>query len=48
VVVVPGLDTHTSVRDGTPVSSPGRFTYVIAKRGSDWQIVHLHRSAMPN
>jgi uncharacterized protein (TIGR02246 family) len=48
VVVVTGLDTHTSVRDGTPVSSPGRFTYVIAKRDSDWQIVHLHRSAMPN
>jgi uncharacterized protein (TIGR02246 family) len=48
VVVVTGLDTVTSVRDGTPVSSNGRVTFVVAKRGSDWQIVHFHRSAMPN
>jgi uncharacterized protein (TIGR02246 family) len=48
VVVVTGLDTVTGVRDGTPVSSDGRVTFVIAKRGADWQIVHFHRSAMPN
>jgi hypothetical protein len=47
-VVVTGLDTVTSVRDGTPVSANGRVTFVVAKRGSDWQIVHFHRSAMPN
>jgi uncharacterized protein (TIGR02246 family) len=48
VVVVTGLDTVTGVRDGTPVSANGRVTFVVAKRGSDWQIVHFHRSALPN
>ena len=46
-VVVTGLDTLTAVRDGNPVSGNGRVTFVVAKRGSDWQIVHFHRSAMP-
>ena len=48
VVVVTGVDTITGVRDGTPFSANGRVTFVVAKRGSDWQIVHFHRSAMPN
>lgn len=47
-VVVTGLDTVTGVRDGKPFSANGRVTFVVAKRGSDWQIVHFHRSAMPN
>jgi hypothetical protein len=47
-VVVTGLDTVTGVRDGTPISSNGRVSFVVAKRGSDWKIVHFHRSAMPN
>ena len=46
-VVVTGLDTVTGVRDGQPVSANGRVTFVVAKRGSGWQIVHFHRSAMP-
>lgn len=46
-VVVTGLDTVTGVRDGKPTSTNGRVTFVIAKRGADWQIVHFHRSAMP-
>ena len=46
-VVVTGLDTVTGVRDGTPFSANGRVTFVVAKRGSEWQIVHFHRSAMP-
>jgi len=46
-VVVTGLDTITGVRDGKPFSANGRVTFVVAKRGSDWQIVHFHRSAMP-
>lgn len=46
-VVVTGLDTVTGVRDGTPYSASGRVTFVVAKRGSEWQIVHFHRSAMP-
>jgi hypothetical protein len=47
-VVITGLDTVTGVRDGKPFSASGRVTFVVAKRGSDWQIVHFHRSAMPN
>ena len=47
-VVVTGLDTVTGVRDGKPTSANGRVTFVVGKRGSVWQIVHFHRSAMPN
>jgi uncharacterized protein (TIGR02246 family) len=46
-VIVTGLDTVTGVRDGQPVSANGRVTFVLAKRGSGWQIVHFHRSSMP-
>ena len=46
-VVVTGLDSVSGVRDGTPYSANGRVTFVVAKRGSEWQIVHFHRSAMP-
>ncbi|MBR1199624.1 SgcJ/EcaC family oxidoreductase [Bradyrhizobium sp. AUGA SZCCT0240] len=46
-VLVTGLDTTTRVKDGTPISASGRVTFVVAKRGADWQIVHFHRSAMP-
>ena len=46
-VVITGLDTVTGVRDGQPVSANGRITFVVAKRGPDWKIVHFHRSAMP-
>ena len=46
-VVVTGLDTVTGVRDGTPYSANGRVTFVVAKRGSDWRIVHFHRSRLP-
>lgn len=46
-VLVAGLNDSTGVLDGKPFSNPGRVTFVIAKRGADWQIVHFHRSAMP-
>ncbi|MBR1268623.1 SgcJ/EcaC family oxidoreductase [Bradyrhizobium sp. AUGA SZCCT0222] len=46
-VLVTGLDTTTRDKDGTPISGSGRVTFVVAKRGADWQIVHFHRSAMP-
>ena len=46
-VMVTGLDTVTGVREGKPYSNNGRVTFVVAKRGSVWQIVHFHRSAMP-
>jgi hypothetical protein len=29
------------------LSSPGRVTFVIARRGAEWKIVHFHRSGMP-
>jgi len=25
----------------------GRVTFVVARRGADWLIVHLHRSPLP-
>jgi uncharacterized protein (TIGR02246 family) len=46
-VVVTGLDTVSGVRDGKPFGGNGRFTFVVAKRGPGWQIVHFHRSSMP-
>jgi uncharacterized protein (TIGR02246 family) len=47
-IIVTGLDNVTGVKDGTAYSRPGRVTFVLAKRGADWKIVHFHRSAMPN
>jgi len=47
-VLVTGLDATAGVRDGKPFSNPGRVTFIVAKQGSDWKIVHFHRSAIPN
>src|SRR5262245_58131420 len=47
-VLVAGLDSVTGVREGKAYSNSGRVTFVVAKRGAAWQIVHFHRSAMPN
>jgi hypothetical protein len=41
------LDTVTGIRDGKPFGNAGRPTFVVAKRGADWKIVHFYRSAMP-
>ena len=46
-VLVAGLNNSTGVLDGKTFSNPGRVTFVIARRGPDWKIVHFHRSAMP-
>jgi uncharacterized protein (TIGR02246 family) len=46
-VVITGLDTTTAVRDGKTITNPGRVTFVIAKRGTEWKIVHFHRSSVP-
>ena len=46
-VVITGLDMTTAVRDGKTLTNPGRVTFVIAKRGTDWKIIHFHRSAVP-
>ena len=47
-VLIAGLNVSTGVLDGKPFSNPGRVTFVIAKRGDVWKIIHFHRSAMPN
>lgn len=46
-VVVTGLDSLAGVRDGKNVVSSGRVTFVLAKIGDIWQIVHFHRSTVP-
>ena len=46
-IVIAGFDTITGVKDGQPTIGMGRVTFVVAKRGSDWMIVHLHRSPLP-
>jgi uncharacterized protein (TIGR02246 family) len=48
-VVITGFDTITitSTRDGQSTAAMGRVTFVVAKRGSAWMIVHLHRSPLP-
>ena len=46
-VLLSGLDTASGVRDGEPYNTDGRVTFVIARRGAAWLIVHCHRSAMP-
>jgi uncharacterized protein (TIGR02246 family) len=48
VVVVTGLEIVTGVRGEKPFSGTGRVTFVVAKRGSDWQVAHFHRSRLPN
>jgi uncharacterized protein (TIGR02246 family) len=47
-VAVSGLDALTGVRDGKTFGATGRVTFVVAKRGADWQIVQFHRSPVPN
>ena len=47
-VAVSGLDALTGVRDGKTFGTTGRVTFVIAKRGAEWQIVQFHRSPVPN
>jgi uncharacterized protein (TIGR02246 family) len=46
-VLTTGFYEFTPIRDGKPVSIPARFTFVVAKRGGDWLIVHHHSSQRP-
>jgi uncharacterized protein (TIGR02246 family) len=46
-VLITGLNPSTGVLEGKPFSNPERVTFVIAKRGPEWKIVHFHRSTMP-
>jgi uncharacterized protein (TIGR02246 family) len=47
-VVITGMDTVTGTKDGKMYSAGGRVTFVVEKRGSEWRIVHFHRSALPD
>lgn len=47
VVLITGLNSSNGVLDSKPFSNLGRETFLIAKRGPEWKIVHFHRSAMP-
>lgn len=46
-VIIAGIDAITSVKDGQPVEIKGRVTFIVARRDSNWMIVHLHRSPSP-
>ena len=47
VVLISGMDSVSGSKDGVIFHRPGRTSFVLAKRGDNWQIVQFHRSAMP-
>jgi uncharacterized protein (TIGR02246 family) len=47
VVIVTGMDRVSGTKDGSVYHAQGRVSFVLEKRGSTWQIVHFHRSAVP-
>jgi uncharacterized protein (TIGR02246 family) len=47
VVIVTGLDRVSGTKDGNVYHADGRVTFLLEKRGGNWQIVHFHRSALP-
>jgi hypothetical protein len=47
VVLISALDSVSGTKDGVIFQRPGRASFVLAKRGNEWQIVQFHRSAMP-
>jgi ketosteroid isomerase-like protein len=48
VVIVTGLDRVSGTKDGSVYYREGRVSFVIERRGGQWQIVHFHRSALPS
>ena len=46
-VVDAGFYEITREREGQPVTTRLRYTFVVAKRGDQWKIVHHHSSALP-
>lgn len=48
VAINSGYYTFSEVRDGKPVTTPARFTFVFRKRGQNWMIVDHHSSRMPD
>jgi len=47
VVIVTGLDRVSGTKEGSVYHADGRVSFVLEKRGSNWQVVHFHRSALP-
>jgi len=48
VVIVTGMDQVSGTKDGNVYHADGRVSFVLEKRGTGWQIVHFHRSAVPS
>lgn len=48
VAIVTGIYTFTDVVDGSSVTRPSRFSFVLELTGDDWLIVQHHSSRMPN
>ncbi len=45
--LIAGMYVFTRMRDGQPVTTPARFTFVLKRRDGLWQILHHHSSAQP-
>jgi len=46
-VVDAGVYEFSRMRDGQLLSTRLRYSFVVAKRGDEWKIVHHHSSMMP-
>ena len=46
-VLFTGQNIFTQTRDGKPVATPARFTFLIVKTSDGWQIGHFHSSRRP-
>ena len=47
VVIVTGLDRVSGTKEGKVYHADGRVSFVLEKRGGNWQVVHFHRSVLP-
>jgi uncharacterized protein (TIGR02246 family) len=43
-VVITGFYEFSSLKDGTPLLRPSRFTMLVTKRNGEWNIAHHHSS----
>ena len=47
-VLVVGNYSFSRIKCGQEVVTPARFTFLVQRRGGNWQILHHHSSAMPS
>lgn len=47
LVAIVSTDAVAGTRDDKPYLSPGRTSWLLAKRGGEWKIVQFHRSSIP-